>query len=591
MTKLIESTPGIINKFTQRASTIAEDQVLRINPLNIGRDHREKILDMMLHVSENQCIKNFIRRLSIAVHLMETPNATAALCTRPEILWMIAKRLDKFEVIDVIDALQLQKALTQKILTYILQTQDQPRSKTFIEGFLCILQNIITEQKSYLTIMGTLATIKTSIQLLRIHKPLPAEFEQMYVVILLNDLAQLHQCPRSEVHLIKHAENILNALLSSQYSHNYQAKIKEVAKKVIEKLSISSSSLKIMCSAYLYEDDIGVSQVALMAILKKCYLTETIHELYLVLDIIMKYRALLQDEGLNISRQLCKEVKDGNCSAQLFLLREVISKRNTSSRYLMADQELSSSLDWLCDRLPETSEPHVRLLQLDCINATALNDGQSISQLGIENILTMITRRMLASDINHQQKYKNHTFSRFCSIIRTLLLCHRSRLKGRHHLLIQCLQALLAGFFLPYNSNTSSSSFHSGIVLLTDAGALDEPSAEGFCRILTIWCSPPQSSLRKQKSKAEQQLTDQAPRVKKYVSKFGINLLEHYCYLQLSGRIRPEIRNLIIPGLFALLDRMEKETMKTLNARLEASAQALWKILHGEWKKSLQHSG
>ena len=589
MTNLIQSALGTTNKVTQRASSIAEDQILRINPLIIGRDHREKILDATLHVKDNQYNKNLVRRLSIAVHLTETRNATAAVCSNSELLWMIAEQIDTFELVDVINALQLQDALTHKILTYILKTQDQPRSKTYLEGFLCILQKILTERKSYLSTIGTLSTINTSIQLLRIHKPLLAEFEQMYVATLLNDLAKVHQGQGSELYLLKHAEIILNILLSSQYNPTHRTQIKIIAKKIFENSSAFSSSLKIMCSTYLYEHDMGLIQAILMAMLKKDYLTGPIHDTYSILSIIIKNEVPIQDESLNITRQLCGKTEDGNFSAQLLVLREVFSNWNVFSQISMAHQEISSFLNWLYDRIPETSEPQVCLLQLDCISAIAMNEGQSVSQWDIENILSLITRTMLASDINYQRDYTNHIFSRFCLIIRILLLSHRSKLRGRHHLLNQCFYTLLAGFFLPYKFNTSSYP-QSGVVFLTETSALDKQSAEAFCRILTMWCSPIISSIKRHKSKDELQLTDRAPKMKKYVSKFAINLLEHYCDLQLSGRIKPEIRELILPGIFALLDIMEIEAMKTLNARLNTSAQALWKMLYDEWKKSLQYS-
>lgn len=591
MANLTENTPTIANKHTEKVPAIAEDQILRIDPLSIGRDHRETILNVLLYVNDTRCVKNFSRRLSIAIHLMETPNATAAVCTTPEILWTIAERLDTFEPIDVIDTLQLQDILTQRVLAYIIQTQDQPRSKTFLKGFLSVLKKTLKERESYLTSMGTLSIINVTIRLLRTHNSLLEGFEQVYVATLLNDLGFLHQHQSSKLYLIRHIESLLIALLSNQHGRNNGVQTKEVARKVVEKFSRPSSFLNIVCSAYLYEDDVGVLQAIMMSVLKKGFLTEPIRELYSILNIITKNRLLLHNGILSMSRLLREEAEDDNCSARLIFLREMLSKRHNFSQFLKADQELSSFLNWHCERLPETSELQVRLLQLDCINAFSLSDGRSMSQWVFENILAMITRSMLASDVTNQQENANYIFSRFCSNIRMLLICHRSKLKGRYHLLIQCLQALLAGFFNPYKSDKPSLCFHDRAMLLTNGTALDEHSAEAFCRILTMLCSPPPSSIKQHEGKAENQLTDQTRKVKQYVGRFGINLLEHYCHLQLSARIRPEIRKLIIPGFFALLDTMEKEAMKTLNARLETSAQALWKNLYDEWKKSIPHFG
>ncbi len=54
---------------------------------------------------------------------------------------------------------------------------------------------------------------------------------------------------------------------------------------------------------------------------------------------------------------------------------------------------------------------------------------------------------------------------------------------------------------------------------------------------------------------------------------------------QLKGRLTPEMKIALEPGLYAVLNVMTKEGMRTMNAALDDSGRAVWKVLYEEWRR------
>ena len=65
-----------------------------------------------------------------------------------------------------------------------------------------------------------------------------------------------------------------------------------------------------------------------------------------------------------------------------------------------------------------------------------------------------------------------------------------------------------------------------------------------------------------------------------------------YARCQLEARIEPEVRTALMPGLYAVFDVMGMESMRTLNAAVDASGRAIFKGLYddyrrfGKWKET-----
>jgi nucleolar pre-ribosomal-associated protein 2 len=54
---------------------------------------------------------------------------------------------------------------------------------------------------------------------------------------------------------------------------------------------------------------------------------------------------------------------------------------------------------------------------------------------------------------------------------------------------------------------------------------------------------------------------------------------------QLTGRLTHEMKAALEPGIYAVLNVMTKEGMRTMNAALDESGRAVWKGLYEEWRR------
>lgn len=171
-------------------------------------------------------------------------------------------------------------------------------------------------------------------------------------------------------------------------------------------------------------------------------------------------------------------------------------------------------------------------------------------------------------------------------MVHTLILLHRTKLGGRFHLVMSLLQSLLIGLFTP-NSRHSTSFIASLPPWLASGRARLTPAhATSYARVLSTLCSPTVSSVTSRKrhgSTAE--LTDATKKAKAYAGQHVQTIVSQYCSCMLQGRLTPEMRSALIPGLFACLDVMDMEAMRAMNAAMDASSRAIWRSLYGEWNK------
>ena len=539
-------------------------------------------------MSEARQVNELIRPLSVIIHLMGSSNTTARVFFNAEALWVVAQRLDTLPVIESCNILQLQDDLVRKTLIHVLNTQDHSRSQKFLRDYVKMMQKAIIEHKSFLSSIATLSILSTSFCLLGTHDLNTPEFEQMLLSTLTNDLTELREQQRhtqgSDV--LPYIEAIFSALSSYQVNQTNLAQVKNMAHVLLADYSTYPSTRRTLGKILLNRYDPELMHDFYKAQSAEGKWEAPMQDICLFSRMICKNQALTENNCLERQYKLYKDAKDSKSSAQLFMLREILSLPNiilSSS----PDKYFSNLSALLCNDLLEASKPQDILMLLDCINFLLLNKRHSLSQYNVDILLSMIPCSVLALQMAPQIYPASHVFLRLCSLARTIMLSFRTKLSGRHLLLLQTLKMLLSALFQPYkldNRYSAPRGVTEGSMEITWLGT---GCAEAFCRLLTLWSSPPPSSIKAHQKQSDPNLIDYTQRTKAYTGKFGINILEFYCALQLSERTKPEIRNILRPGLFLMLDLTKSEAMKALNARLSISAQALWKILYDEWRKSI----
>ena len=58
-----------------------------------------------------------------------------------------------------------------------------------------------------------------------------------------------------------------------------------------------------------------------------------------------------------------------------------------------------------------------------------------------------------------------------------------------------------------------------------------------------------------------------------------------YCRSTLDGEILPEMKEKLLPGMYAVLNSMSKELIRSVNRAMEPGSRAIFKSLHDDWTR------
>ena len=174
-------------------------------------------------------------------------------------------------------------------------------------------------------------------------------------------------------------------------------------------------------------------------------------------------------------------------------------------------------------------------------------------------------------------------YLRLCQTTNSVILLHRKNLGGRFHILLPLLQKLLACLFLPHAHTALSSTRPAW--LSSRNPLLTTEHATAFTRILTTLCSPTVSSASTHRRRAAADLVDETKKVRAYTGQYVPQLLTYYCCLQLSGKLSADVKDALRPGLWAMMDVVDMNMMRVMNAGMGKDERALWGTLYGEWKR------
>ena len=189
------------------------------------------------------------------------------------------------------------------------------------------------------------------------------------------------------------------------------------------------------------------------------------------------------------------------------------------------------------------------------------------------------------------------------SLTTTAISLHRTKLRGRFHLLSPLLQALLSCLFTPeqsqqhYRSSLSTSKTYERLPPWLDpkrSKPLPVSAGTSFARVMTTLCSPSVSSATAHRSKsrtAAAPLVDETAKARAYAGQYVAGVVQRYCTEQLRGRLAPGVRAEVMPGLWAALEVMERDAMRAMSAGLGSSERAIWKTLWDDWRRRKRGQG
>lgn len=165
-----------------------------------------------------------------------------------------------------------------------------------------------------------------------------------------------------------------------------------------------------------------------------------------------------------------------------------------------------------------------------------------------------------------------------------MLALHRSKLGGRYHLVVMALQGMLRCLFIPYTASANSSHSLERPPWLINS-RLDQTHASAYARLLTSICDPSVSAVTRSKNRQRQELNDETKKARSIAGQHLQYLIMEFCQCQLRGRMEPEVRAALNPGLYAVFDAMSQDVMRTVNAALDSAGRAIFKVLYDDYRR------
>ncbi|KAL2068761.1 hypothetical protein VTL71DRAFT_15099 [Oculimacula yallundae] len=174
-------------------------------------------------------------------------------------------------------------------------------------------------------------------------------------------------------------------------------------------------------------------------------------------------------------------------------------------------------------------------------------------------------------------------YTHLCWLMQSVLTHQRLKLKGHSHVTQQTLQSLLRCLFTPLSHSTNKSN-RFGLPppwLLPKIHQLNATHGEAFTRLVLSICDPTVSAVQGNSNT----LTSEKDKAKRIAAQYMKFVLQDYVRGQLEMKMLPEVREKMIPGLYAILNCFTEEIRDAVSADLDSSGRAVFMRLYADWRK------
>ncbi|KAF2809109.1 uncharacterized protein BDZ99DRAFT_521569 [Mytilinidion resinicola] len=584
----------------------------------LSRNQREKILDrtQAILLTGDASKEQVLRHLALMIRLMELPNATAKISTDPYGLEKIAEVLntEEFEASpEVTEAFRLLARLT---LHHILSEPGQKHSQEYLKRLEGMLSNLSVESHSFtlqvmLFVDGLMSVLRagkytaetgiydevarTCIKycainlivsrksgLLDLKDPKDPK-EEYFMVGIETVLDLLSEVPvhlaEREAELYKKVKNVVREWLAPYMSSN-PVHIPADLASANYWISIHKLAARLqMCNGV--GEFIQLSRVVLRLDLSARQAQSVVD---LVKEAFLSFDTPTMLEQLSLLLPQQEEKPDAGCLRILGVLVPTLAPSDGAEN----KTQLLAILGNLSARLTMSDDLARSNALLDCVDTILRSKHFMVSQYGIETFIGALTAITSPAGPYLPVSQASAIFIRLCDSIQIILSLHRSRLGGRFHLLMPLLQAFLTCLYIPNTTRRGTSTAHLPPWLAPSLHPLSPAAAVAFTRLLTTTSSPTVSAvsgLQKGRKNYHADLVDATKQARQYAGQYMPTLIAAFCKNMLSGRLEPEVRARLIPGLWSTLDCTDKAALKAMSAAMDGSTRAVWKGVYAEWKK------
>jgi nucleolar pre-ribosomal-associated protein 2 len=252
-----------------------------------------------------------------------------------------------------------------------------------------------------------------------------------------------------------------------------------------------------------------------------------------------------------------------------------------------ASVELSSLFTAISESLPDSLSMESFCIEAKCLEALLRTQTRSISQWNIDNIMGSISVTLSRSGPQIAPECGGAIYTSLCRLLGMLFGQYRQKLSGRFHLILPVMQRLLRCLFTP---DTRPSKFARNVSVRPEwvqdgrKCVLQVEHASQYTRLLTSLCDPTVSTVQQQRGTHKQLgLNDNTKKVKRLAGQYLQYLVVEYAGCQLGGAIVPEMKAALMPGMYAILDVMSRDTVRAMNAAMDSPSRAVFKGLYADY--------
>ncbi|KAL1983840.1 hypothetical protein VTN96DRAFT_9841 [Rasamsonia emersonii] len=575
----------------------------------VGRHHRGVILDTLKEIllSKECSLELSADILSLMAKLAQMPKSSAAITSDWEVLWSIAKVIP-LEGSDMdLRVLQSFSCLVKAVISKFIVLPDDEKQKAFkkihhkVSSSISKLKSLddkALEQFLVRVLLSQLWSHRTELSGVVDEKDLNSQRQKVFKLVLASLQAEkdlLKQKTPKEKDIIALTKS-LDALEDfediAEGSEEADDCLREIEETVMEGTTKSGRYLqRLIRHRVIAGTRPGEKVVLPRSNLAKAFPLQHMfgeEQQLFIREATERFRSMSSDELVKAIHGLREAgFKGPNASYHLLLVGLAVATLSpVEEKESPTAKELSALGGQLTESLQSSTSIEQFSLAAECLDILLRSHPRAVTQWNVDEIMTTVSKCASSSGPRISAEFAGTIYVRLCRLTGVLFGLYRQKLGGRFHLIVPAMQHLLACLFSPSRKRKRG---QSAVIQERPPwlAPLDASHAVHFTRLLTSLCDPTVSAVSRptQAGPGHEALTDQTKKAKRVAGQHLQYLVMAYTECSLLSPVSPEMKAALLPGLYAVLDVMSRETKRSLNAALDASGRAIFKTLHDDYVK------
>ncbi|KAK7897162.1 hypothetical protein LTR67_005051 [Exophiala xenobiotica] len=323
-----------------------------------------------------------------------------------------------------------------------------------------------------------------------------------------------------------------------------------------------------------------------------------------------KANILVKKAGPSGWARLLRTLRDNTKTSKLEAIRPIATAAiilRAETQHILQDPKLADELaNIACLAAPTQQTVTGLFLKLENCRMVLQLHPLLMNQSTLDKLLASIctigtyatSASFLPGHINQDCKPQPaDIYDQLCAIVGIVLGRYRRRLSDRYHLLLPVLQRLLRCLFWPGTEvlqDRQRSALTGTLVAFRETlpkwlhestGPLPPSSAEKFSRLLSSICNPTVAAARSSKKRRHNELNDETIKARQLAGQHMQYLITEYARCTLDGQIAPSVKERLMPGMYVVIDSMDRELLRAVNSGMDPSSRAIFKGLYEDWTK------